>query len=1014
MNAFRTPFRSAFRGIFRGAFEAAVVFLVNQLQNLTQWFTGVPSGTEVQDQERKGTPRTIQPGRYYDFDGTDDTVQFSDEDAFTFGDGSTDQPFSFVGWFRFDNAGGAIMAKASGVSAGEYYILNSGGDLFFRCVDNSTGGYIGQRFDYDKTNEWNFLAFTYDGSGDETGLKLYEDFLEITPTSTSNSGLYTAMENTSQPFVLGVRDTSYFDGKMFDVRMYSKELSLDEITYIGTFGESGTNPGTTDLITQVKMDEGDNTLAYDSSGNNRHGTITNATLSTFHAEGNTVPYSYQNEVGYTEGYNLFPNSTWTGVSTTGTTGSINISTSSGGITASASTIEVDGETYLDYTLSGTNTSGGTRFFNVFSNGPNCDVTDGMEYVITGDLQIISGSLGSNAMRTSFSVRNSSNTTVSGNFTQINSDISTTMQRVSISGTLNGTGNSYVDRRGYYFRIAAGNSINVTIRFGRIQIEKETTTASTYQKTFGDMSQDVLLPRNESDITKDVSETDLQYTGEVPHSIALVNSNCGTFDGTDDYVDFGSQTITIEKFSIRFAPGAVISTSTAAVNLCGVRDTINDGFFLGSFTSAVTNESVSVSLGNSRTSVTGITFNAGQIYKVSFEWNDTENRYDIYLDDELQIVTSGAANHVTKITTTKLELGRSTTGVRYFNGRLFDLKIEDSTGVVLHAPLAEGNGTTIYDVSGNENHGTATNITESSFWGTTQDEFHWNITKGFTLSGSTYIPALADGSTDAAGNPITNPAVATHNNAETQFDFTGAESDAPWVTRVYRGYADFDGTDDYITLPFAVSATSSYELSLEFKTSAASQRMFDARDARSEGIQINMMATGYVVGSHNSASPTTTTNYNDGEWHTAKLAWDGSTVTLTVDDEVITQSIGDTIATTTNARIAARSYTSATAEFDGQIRNVSLTIDGAKKAEYTLASDALDSSGNNNHATVTNATFPTYTVPTTYSFGDSFSPSGQTNQYKKEISSTQEGQFALYDVGLGTEDDTAIQTDGFTN
>ena len=48
-----------------------------------------------------------------------------------------------------------------------------------------------------------------------------------------------------------------------------------------------------------KCDENAGTTAYDSSGNGNHGAIQNATLSSFHAEQDV--YSYQNQVGYTEG-----------------------------------------------------------------------------------------------------------------------------------------------------------------------------------------------------------------------------------------------------------------------------------------------------------------------------------------------------------------------------------------------------------------------------------------------------------------------------------------------------------------------------------------------------------------------------------------------------------------------------------------------------------------------------------------------------------------------------------------
>ncbi len=52
--------------------------------------------------------------------------------------------------------------------------------------------------------------------------------------------------------------------------------------------------------------------------------------------------------------------------------------------------------------------------------------------------------------------------------------------------------------------------------------------------------------------------------------------------------------------------------------------------------------------------------------------------------------------------------------------------------------------------------------------------------------SVNVPALEDGSADADGSPIANPAGAYNNNAESQINFTG-HPDAPWHKQVYKGY-----------------------------------------------------------------------------------------------------------------------------------------------------------------------------------------------------------------------------------
>jgi hypothetical protein len=52
------------------------------------------------------------------------------------------------------------------------------------------------------------------------------------------------------------------------------------------------------------------------------------------------------------------------------------------------------------------------------------------------------------------------------------------------------------------------------------------------------------------------------------------------------------------------------------------------------------------------------------------------------------------------------------------------------GLELFHAYTVGSGSTVFDVSGNNNHGTITNATLSNFW-IKQDQFHWNLKKGFS-------------------------------------------------------------------------------------------------------------------------------------------------------------------------------------------------------------------------------------------------------------------------------------------
>ena len=71
----------------------------------------------------------------------------------------------------------------------------------------------------------------------------------------------------------------------------------------------------------------------------------------------------------------------------------------------------------------------------------------------------------------------------------------------------------------------------------------------------------------------------------------------------------------------------------------------------------------------------------------------------------------------------------------------------------HYKLDEQSGTTNYDSSGNENHGTIENAVSN--WGVTQDVMSFQNQVGYNLSGAVFIPRdESDPTNDVLGNPLT--------------------------------------------------------------------------------------------------------------------------------------------------------------------------------------------------------------------------------------------------------------------
>ena len=151
------------------------------------------------------------------------------------------------------------------------------------------------------------------------------------------------------------------------------------------------------------------------------------------------------------------------------------------------------------------------------------------------------------------------------------------------------------------------------------------------------------------------------------------------------------------------------------------------------------------------------------------WKDAINGNDVLLVESNCINSAGSTvltfSDLTDITITSYQ-GTATPSINgdtieVTAGTLYDLLLSDGT----YLPLAEGTGTDAYDVSGNDNHATVTN---EAF--TTQDDFHYNIGRGFQIDtpdtvkiprriDRTYIAVTAEADKYPAGN--------WHNAAETK-------------------------------------------------------------------------------------------------------------------------------------------------------------------------------------------------------------------------------------------------------
>ena len=172
----------------------------------------------------------------FDFDGTDDYIDFDDSNNLSFGNSSTDSPFSIFQWWNMDSYQDfrGVQKFANSGTDGEYRLntINSG-ILKFSLFDSNMSKQIGIKTSSDLSSHqstWINIVGTYSGNSSSSGLKLYLNG-SILSTSSDDAGSYTAMHNSSHPFKLGRLTTGYANGKIANTYIYNRALSSTEVLH---------------------------------------------------------------------------------------------------------------------------------------------------------------------------------------------------------------------------------------------------------------------------------------------------------------------------------------------------------------------------------------------------------------------------------------------------------------------------------------------------------------------------------------------------------------------------------------------------------------------------------------------------------------------------------------------------------------------------------------------------------------------------------------------------------------
>jgi len=174
-----------------------------------------------------------------DFDATDSYLSVPDNASLRFDD-SADEAFSISAWIYLDDISATrpIVAKwHQGNTKREYALfVDTNGAVNFSLYDESESAELVRKTANSTvtTATWYHVLVTYDGSGSAAGIKIYLAGTSKTLTA-DDTGTYVAMEGNNTSLTIGyyqIGSNKYFDGRMTEVAIWSKELSQAEINQV--------------------------------------------------------------------------------------------------------------------------------------------------------------------------------------------------------------------------------------------------------------------------------------------------------------------------------------------------------------------------------------------------------------------------------------------------------------------------------------------------------------------------------------------------------------------------------------------------------------------------------------------------------------------------------------------------------------------------------------------------------------------------------------------------------------
>ncbi len=212
----------------------------SQRNLIAHWDMDEGSGIVAYDQTQNGHNAflTVSPnwtkgisGNALDFDSKDEEfVSVFDHNDFSF---TGESPFSFSFWMRAEGLSTmGIVTKTTSNSYEWAVLVMNDGKIRFLCMTDPINYIAMDSSSVISSNLWYHIATTYNGNGTYSGFKIFIDGVDRS-NSGIEEGIYLGMSNTAANVNIGrYNDSNFFNGKLDEIRIYSKELNSSEIQNI--------------------------------------------------------------------------------------------------------------------------------------------------------------------------------------------------------------------------------------------------------------------------------------------------------------------------------------------------------------------------------------------------------------------------------------------------------------------------------------------------------------------------------------------------------------------------------------------------------------------------------------------------------------------------------------------------------------------------------------------------------------------------------------------------------------